>query len=160
MIPRLQRETRLVLDDARAVARELGSTTLEAEHLLLALARRPGTVGQCLLEEAGLDEVALREALVAEFGRSLAAVGVGMGDSDLPVGGGSTRTPRWGASAKLAVRRTSTIARRRGDRQISSGHLLLGILAAHVGTVPRALSYAGIERLELSARVESALRLR
>jgi ATP-dependent Clp protease ATP-binding subunit ClpA len=157
MIPTLQRETRLVLEDARAIARELGSSTLEAEHLLLALARTSGTVAKPLLDEAGLDEAALRDALAAEFGRSLAAVGVSAADFDVPVGGGGARVPRWGASARSALARMSAIARRRGDRRISTGHLLLGILAARVGTVPRALAEAGIERPELAARVEGSL---
>jgi D-alanyl-D-alanine carboxypeptidase len=36
-------------------------------------------------------------------------------------------------------------------------HLLLGILRAEIGTVPRALALAGIDRAHLVLRVEQAL---
>jgi Clp amino terminal domain, pathogenicity island component len=37
------------------------------------------------------------------------------------------------------------------------GHLLLGILQAEVGTVPRVLALAGVDRTELIERVRSEL---
>jgi ATP-dependent Clp protease ATP-binding subunit ClpA len=157
MIQKLQRETRLVLEDAREVAQELEPATLEAEHLLLAVARRQGTVGQRLLEEVGLGEAALRDAVAADFTQSLAAVGIRLADFDLPLSGGLARTPRWGASAKLAIKRMSAIARRRGDRRLSPDHLLLGVLAAPAGTVPRALAFAAVDPVVLVQSLEFAL---
>ncbi len=66
-------------------------------------------------------------------------------------------TPRWGASAKLALQRSLAAAVARGDRAIGAGHLLLGVLAAGRGTVPRALEAAGVDRAELAGRVGEAI---
>ena len=45
----------------------------------------------------------------------------------------------------------------RSDKRIAGGHLLLGVLAAEAGTVPRALAIAGIDRQELRARAAAGL---
>ena len=58
------------------MARELGSPTVEAEHLLLALTRSENAAAAAL-RATGLDHDAVAEAaLDAETERSLAAVGV------------------------------------------------------------------------------------
>ncbi len=44
-----------------------------------------------------------------------------------------------------------------GDRQIRPAHLLLGILGAQLGTVPRALQLAGVDQAELTNLTEQAL---
>ena len=44
-----------------------------------------------------------------------------------------------------------------GQRQIRPGHLLLGVLAAQAGTVPRALALAGVDSGDLAARARQAL---
>jgi hypothetical protein len=67
----------------------------------------------------------------------------------------SRRTTRIGASAKLALERGVAVAARKKDLQ--SAHLLLGILEAGAGTVPRALALAGIDQADLAARVRQAL---
>jgi D-alanyl-D-alanine carboxypeptidase len=157
MLTRLAADSRGVLADARKIASALRSSTLEAEHLLLAVARRPETAAQRVLVEAGLDYEHARDALAAEFEGSLAAVGISLGDFDLEATPDTSRIPRWGASARLAVQRSATIAGARRDRRITPGHILLGILRAPAGTVPRALDRAGIDRAELSHRVAAAL---
>ena len=149
-------DSRRVLADARQVASALGSPTLEAEHLLLAVTRRPATTAQ-VLAEAGLDEDRTRQALEDEFEGSLAAVGVSLGQFDLEATADRSRAPRWGTSAKLALRRSATIAQARDDRSVTPGHILIGVLRAPVGTVPRALERAGIDRVALSDRVAAML---
>jgi non-ribosomal peptide synthetase component F len=67
----------------------------------------------------------------------------------------SRRTTRIGASAKLALERGVAVAARKKDLQ--SAHLLLGILEAGAGTVPRALALAGIDQADLAARVRQAI---
>ena len=44
-----------------------------------------------------------------------------------------------------------------GQRQIRPGHLLLGVLGAQAGTVPRALALAGVNQGDLAARARQAL---
>ncbi len=37
------------------------------------------------------------------------------------------------------------------------GHLLLGVLRAEAGTVPRALAFAGADQVELATKTQAAL---
>ena len=134
MFERFTSDARTVVKAAEAQARDLGSRTIEAEHLLLALA-----AGGAI---PGLDRLDVLDALDAERTRSLLAAGVS-GDVDLPP---TAVRPRMAASAKLALERSLRAAVARSDRSIRAGHLLLGVLAAEAGTVPRALEIAGIDR--------------
>ena len=71
---------RVVVRAAEEEAQGLGSGTVEAEHLLLALAAdEDGPAGR-LLADSGLGHDALLAALERETERSLAAVGVAAGD--------------------------------------------------------------------------------
>jgi ATP-dependent Clp protease ATP-binding subunit ClpA len=136
-----------VLTASEKEARSSGQGTIEAEHLLLALAAHPD------LRELGLDHEALVAALVQEEERSLAAVGIAAGDFGLPVTRSRRPKPKLATSAKLALQRALTIAVDRGERRIHAGHLLYGVLAAERGRVPRALQIAGIDVDELRARI-------
>lgn len=64
------------------------------------------------------------------------------------------RRPRLGASSKHAMERMAAGHRK---KDLRSGHLLPGVLQAEVGTVPRALALAGVDRAELIEKVRSAL---
>ena len=145
-----------IIEQAGHHASRDGSATIEAQHLLLAIAAQQGTVEQQILTSVGLDQHAIRQALDREFEDSLRAAGVSRGAFDLP--GPSSRpepSARVGASAKLALERGVAAAARKKDLQ--PAHLLLGILEARVGTVPRALALAGINQADLTARVRQAL---
>jgi len=155
MLERFAREARDAVAAGREEARAAGSATVEAEHVLLALAApRSGLAGK-VLAAAGLGPRELRGALDAEWERGLRAAGVTMAVP--PPAAPSPRTPRWGASAKGALERSLVAAQARGDRRIGSGHVLLGVLGAREGTVPRALAGAGITPGELAARAGAAL---
>jgi ATP-dependent Clp protease ATP-binding subunit ClpA len=95
------------------------------------------------------------DALDAERERSLIAVGISIGDFDLPPARPSTK-PRMAAGAKSALEHALRISLVRGDKRIGSGHILLALLRAEAGTVPRALSEAGVDRTDLSERVAAA----
>jgi ATP-dependent Clp protease ATP-binding subunit ClpA len=126
----------VVLAAAEVEAARLGARTIEAEHLLLALAARG---------VAGLDHETIDQALVDEQRRSLAAVGVELDAYDLPAPARPHAKPRFGTSAKTALHQALKAALARKDRRILEGHLLLGVLAAERGTVPRALRIAEID---------------
>lgn len=129
-----------------------GSATIEAQHLLLAIAAEEGTVAHRVLTSAGLDHQAIHDALAREFEHSLSAVGVSLAAFDLPrPSGGPKRPPQMGASAKLALERGFASVARKKD--LRPAHLLLGILRAQIGTVPRALALAGVDQADLEARV-------
>jgi len=132
-------------------ARDEGSATTEAHHLLLAIARE----GAPVLAAARLDHAAVRAALDDEFARSLAAAGVRVDDgipraTPLPAG-----SPQLGATAKAALERGFSHARRKSDCR--PGHVLLGVLLTPVGTVPRALELAGADRAGLAEDVRREL---
>jgi ATP-dependent Clp protease ATP-binding subunit ClpA len=146
MFERFTREARAVVKEADGEARRLGSRTIEAEHMLLALAGR---------EPLGLDRDGILRALEAERERSLMAVGISAGDFDLPPA--PVTRPRMAASAKVALERSLRASLARSDRRIEAGHILLGVLAAEAGTVPRALALADIDRDELRTRTAAWL---
>lgn len=144
-----------VLEKAVREAQADGSPAVEAHHLLLAIADGPDATTAGILAAAGLDHAGLRAALDREFEHSLSAVGVSAGAFDLP-----RPTPRpWrsvgiGASGKLAIERG---VHSNPKNTLRPAHLLLGIVAAQVGTVPRALTLAGIDIAALSASARAAL---
>lgn len=150
MFERFTKDARAVVEQALREARELGSPTVEAEHLLLALARR----GAPALAGAGLDHGSVKSALDDELGRSLAVVGITWNAPVPPEAPASSATAvRFGASAKRALERAMRAAVERGDRRLEADHVMLGVLRAELGTVPRALAFAGIDREALAASV-------
>ncbi|MEU4703263.1 Clp protease N-terminal domain-containing protein [Nonomuraea dietziae] len=145
-----------IITEGAVEAQRHGSPTVEAQHLLLAVAAQEGTAPQRLLASAGLDHQAVLAALDREFDHSLSAVGVsrasfGLSRSSTPV----NRTPTMGATAKLALERGFAAGPRKKD--LRPAHVLLGILQAEVGTVPRALALAGVDRTDLLTRVQNAI---
>ena len=138
------------LDDlmtgAATEAKRDGSPAVEAHHLLLAVAAQRSPA-------PGLDHAAVRAALDLEFARSLAAAGVHI--SGVPHASPTDATPGLGASARAALERG--LATVRDKRDIRPGHILLGVLLAEVGTVPRALALSGHDRVALLAAVRREL---
>ena len=61
-------------------------------------------------------------------------------------------TPRFAASSKLALERALRVAVARKDNFIGAEHVVLAILRAPTGTVPRALECAGVDRVALLQR--------
>ena len=66
------------------------------------------------------------------------AVGISIPDFDLPRRTPPTR-PRLAAGAKSALEHALRISLARADRRIDGRHILLALLRAEAGTVPRAL---------------------
>src|SRR2546421_10881712 len=155
---RTHQQARAIAERAREEARIAGSPTVEAEHILLAIASEPGTAAQQVLASAGLDHEAIGEALEGEFADSLIGVGVSLSVFDVRhPANESARTPRWGQSAKLVFQRAAKVVAARCDRRLEATHLLLGVLCARIGTVPRALALAGVDQDGLASRAEAAL---
>ena len=149
---------RAVLRAAQEEARALASSSIEAEHLLLALCGDARSPTGRLLAESGLDHDALRAALERETEHSLAAVGVAPADLTPPERATpSRRSPRLAASSRRALERAAHVALARKDRAITGPHLLLGVLGAEIGTVPRALTLAGMEPGVLAERARTLL---
>ncbi|MGW2157980.1 Clp protease N-terminal domain-containing protein [Nonomuraea sp. NPDC001699] len=139
-----------------AEAREEGSAATEAHHLLLAIAAVEGTAAHRVLTAAGFGRQAVRDALHREFEHSLEAVGVSLASHDLPKPFRDPKDqPKPGASARLALERGFAAAK--GKKDLRPAHLLLGVLSADAGIVPRALALAGVDRAGLMDRVKETL---
>jgi ATP-dependent Clp protease ATP-binding subunit ClpA len=144
-------DARRVALEANSVAAGLGSPTVEAEHLLVSLASGDDPAGRAL-RDVGLDPPEVREAIHRDFERVLAGVGVDASGMDLSANCRRTK-PRWGASAKHGLERALVEAKRRRDRHIGTEHILLGLLRAPRGAVPRILEAEGVDRDELTGRL-------
>jgi ATP-dependent Clp protease ATP-binding subunit ClpA len=145
--------TRDALKQARELASELNSRTVEAEHLLVVLADPCAETGK-VLQQAGLDRGRIEVALREQNRLSLAVAGVEPLTAEQASASRHTRTPQWGASAKAALVRGHHIAKESGRVRETTTDLLLGVLQAQLGTVPRALAIAGTDRTELITRIE------
>ncbi len=144
-----------VIDRATGEARGDGSGTVEAHHLLLALAGHGEPSTTRVLAQAGLDQAAIRAALQREFERSLGAAGVSAAAAGTPQPAHARDgNPQMGASLKLALER-GLIGSRRKD--LRPAHLLLGIVAAPVGTVPRALALAEVDQSAFTQLIRAAI---
>lgn len=143
-----------VLVRGEAEARAESSPTIEAHHVLLAMAAPQDTAARPILAEAGLDQAGVRAALRQEFEHSLAAAGVSAAAFDLRSTPDPERRPQLGASVRLAIERLAATCRKKDLRPV---HVLLGVLQAEVGTVPRALALAGVDRAALAERARAAL---
>ena len=149
-------QARAIVRQAEKEAAVAGSPQIEAEHLLLAMAGENGIEARNVLASVGLDRDAIRAALDREFRQSLAAAGVTLPPGGLPAASRDpNRRVRLAASGKLVLERALKAAAGRG--QIQPGHLLLGVLAAQAGTVPRALALAGVDQGDLVNRTRQAL---
>lgn len=138
---------------AHREARRRGRGSVEAEHLLLALAAEQDTACGRFLREAGLDRQLLADALERENVRSLAYAGVEPLD-EAEVASDRHRGPvRLGASARSAIQAGMKAAALR-HRPRRAADLLVGIFSAELGTVPRALAIAGIDREELLSALD------
>ncbi len=133
-----------------------GAPSVEAEHLLLAISAGHDVAGRTLAE-FGLDHGGVDAALSGERERSLRAAGIEpIAEARLT----ATRQsrPGWGATVREALRRADFRAHRsrgRAERErLAVTDALVGVLRADLGTVPRALAYAGVDRRELIARLE------
>ncbi|GAB4586626.1 Clp protease N-terminal domain-containing protein [Nocardia sp. IFM 10818] len=144
-----------VIEQAGREAQRDGSATIEAQHMLLAITRQDGTEPQAVLAAAGLDHDGISAALDREFEQSLAVAGVAARAADLPEPvARQSAADTLGASGKLVFERMMTSY---AKRELRPAHLLLAILRAEVGTVPRALAAAGVDRTELVNQVRAAL---
>jgi ATP-dependent Clp protease ATP-binding subunit ClpA len=143
-----------VLDDAASEARADGSSTVGAQHVLLAIAGSDEPSTRRVLTSFGLDRTAIRAALDREFEQSLGAAGVSLGASGVPrPSQAHDDSPPLSSSFRLAMERGVGSA---GTSAPQPLHLLLGIVQAPVGTVPRALALAGVDRKDLLKRIRES----
>ena len=148
----------LLVRGARDEARRDGSRTIEAEHVLLALAATRTTSAARMLAEAGLTEDAIRAALGREWEHSLAVAGIAVRIGLLPMATPEHgRDPHIGESTKLLLKRAMDAPPKIGAGRIGPTRILVGLLDTDRGRVARALQVAGVDRTALRAKAAAAL---
>ncbi|HEY4268765.1 MAG TPA: Clp protease N-terminal domain-containing protein [Galbitalea sp.] len=143
---------RNLVERSVAEARARGTTTVDAEHVLLALAE-PGTAPGRALAAGGLTREVIVAALRTERLASLESAGAPQIDAQSLDASPRVSKPSWGASV-VAARAREKKSGRRAPRRAPEIGVLIGILEAPLGTVPRALALAGIDRQALVDRID------
>jgi D-alanyl-D-alanine carboxypeptidase len=135
-------------------ARNERAKLVEAEHLLLALAAHSESDAGRLLIACGLDHRRLAAALRDEHRRSLAFAGIKISSDDEVDATERRGSLALGTSAKAAIKRAMIVSRTDRPRRatVVGTDLVVGILQAELGTVPRALAIAGIDPAVVIAR--------
>ncbi|MCI0156177.1 hypothetical protein KNO15_05645 [Leifsonia shinshuensis] len=149
----LSKAVRAVVVASVTEAQRRNSTLVEAEHLLLALSRDGSSPVRDVLASAGLDPAGVEAALLAEREASLRVAGVEPLGEERLVASPRVARPRWGASAKEALTRAHRVASAHRRQRSGEADLLTAILGLELGTVPRALILAGVDRPAVVAAV-------
>jgi D-alanyl-D-alanine carboxypeptidase len=136
-------------------ATERRAGTVEAEHLLLAILADTSSPASMALAESGLDYRAFERALDGERNRSLAAAGIAPPVASQLSATARTTRPAWGASIRDVLRGADNPAAKQSRPGALQFELVRSILAAKLGTVPRAIALAGLTQEELLAALAS-----
>ncbi|MHA7985904.1 Clp protease N-terminal domain-containing protein [Rathayibacter sp. CAU 1779] len=151
---RMPQPIRDILIAAVEETQRRGDPAVAPEHLMLAIAAESDSRASAVLADFGLDHDALDRALDVEVARSLAVIGIDELDPALLTATNLAATrPSWGSTTREVFRRAQVAGGRRRGRSAELD-VLYGIVTANVGTVPRALEYAGVDRDALIGRVE------
>lgn len=153
----LPRQLHAIGQRAVAEAAMRRATTVGAEHVLLAITANADGPAARALAAAGLDYAGVAEALRAERARSLAVADIHPIDPESLTAAPRPTKPGWGASVRDLLRAADKDAARAAARAGAPGaletELVIGILRADLGTVPRMLALAGVDRHALIERL-------
>lgn len=144
MFERFEPSARQALSDARDEARRAGKDRIGSEHVLLGLLAQPGAAAAALAD-AGLTLPELRSRVPARSGRSLdaealASLGIDLDAvrraTDAAFGPGALDQARRPSRRQLPMAEDTKRmlvgavrhAHQHGEREITSGHMLVGIL--------------------------------
>ena len=172
MFERFEPAARRACADARTEAARAGQDKIRAEHVLLGLLTEPGPAADAM-SDAGLDLAALRARIprgdrdpvpdldpdaLASLGIDLDAVrratdaAFGPGSLDRAPVAGRRRLPFADDAKKTRIGAVQE-AQRLGQRTISSGHLLIGILDQQGNDAVAMLQKSGADPVALRADV-------
>lgn len=145
------REMQALIKQAEVEARLAGSRMVEAEHLLTAMAAVPFGPASRVLELLGLSRERIAGAIERERDGALALAGVQA--AGMPATRHVIRDPgpRWNQSAKLAAERSC--GETPEDPRL---RMLLGIVHAEAGVIPRLLTELDVSREDIEQAVRTA----
>lgn len=127
-------QARRVLELANDEARELKHSYIGTEHVLLALLREPDGFAARELESLGVTHAAVR-------GRIVRMMGVGV-DAD-------TENLTFTANCEAVVDLAHSEARRLGQEQMGTEHILLALVQEHQRAAPRILFDLDVDPVKL-----------
>ena len=159
MFERFTQDVREKVRRAAELADHEGAAMVEVEHLLLALVDPVTDQIGMALERAGLSRETINDARDREFRSALALAGVNTGR---PVPAGARRlrrgrTTRFAPSAKLALERTLGVAAESNQQRITNQSLVLAIVGAQVGIIPRLLAELGTDSETLANLIRTSI---
>jgi ATP-dependent Clp protease ATP-binding subunit ClpA len=178
MFERFTTQARQAVHLALSEARVLGASRIGTEHLLLGLAHGRSGAAADALRAAGVDATRLRTLTVAQpdsaplDADSLAVLGIdldevrraaeaafGPGALDRPARSPGSPTTRFRMTqdAKDAIASGLRVAQGRHDHEVTSGHLLAGLIDQGDNEALRLLAAAGVDPAALRADVISRL---
>ncbi|HJX43888.1 MAG TPA: Clp protease N-terminal domain-containing protein [Geodermatophilus sp.] len=175
MFERFAAEARTAVVEAQQEARDLRAARIEPVHLLLALSRDLGRGGTAL-RAVGIDHAGVRDALRRSGGPldadALAAVGIDLdrvrAAAESAFGPGALDRGPLGSRGHIpfadggkqaleaALRHVVAQPRRRRDRVLDTGHLVVGVLAVADPTVVRVLRQLGADVVRLREELGTA----
>lgn len=145
------REVMALLRRAEQEARVLGAPACDAEHILLALVDGPAESASSVLSSLGLGRERIIEGLDRELTTALARAHVQLAELPRPHARGDSGPVRWGESAQRVVERS--IGESPDDASL---RVLLGIVHAEAGVIPRLLAEFGVSVGEIETAVSRA----
>ncbi len=176
MFERFTAPARQVVVLAQEQAHRLGHRSIGTEHLLIALAAQEDGPASRTLHDRGLSAARVRAAVVGLLGdrldaQALAVLGIdldrvrkatearfGMGALDpRPTAKAIRRHLPISGHAKSALGLSARAAATTGDRSISTGHLLIGIIDEGEGLAGKVLRSQGIDLVDLRDATTSAI---
>lgn len=137
-----------LLRRAEQQARLLGAPACDAEHILLALVDGPGESASAVLSSLGLGRQRITEGLEREMTTALASAHVHLAQLPGPAGLEDGGRIRWGESAQRVVERS--VHESPDDPSL---RLLLAIVHAEAGVIPRLLTELGVSVREIETAV-------
>lgn len=140
--PMITSDAQAAMTSAEREALRLNHHHVGTEHLLAGIAAHAESVSAQALAQVGIDVERIRQAI--EF-----IVGLG----SAPKTGRPRLTPR----AQRAVEWAADEARRRGDPEVDSGHLLLGLCEESDGLAMRIAEHLGSDADSIRAAVRTAM---
>ncbi|WP_336671978.1 Clp protease N-terminal domain-containing protein [Tsukamurella sp. USMM236] len=135
---------RSVVVAAQDEAREVGSPTIDTDHMLLGLFREPEGIAARLLLGRGITEEAVTEAVLH---RQISATDTEESPELIP----------FSPAAKKAVEMVLREALRLGHNYVGTEHILLGILAEGTGPGAVFLTERGVDHATIDAAVREVL---
>lgn len=138
MFERFSEAARVAMFGAVVEVRETGGTYIEPEHLLLGLLQARGSIAERLTLNAGMDAGAFRRSTLTPRVHQPASV-------DVPIN----------TATLAALKASAAEADAMSVGEITTGHLLLGLLHDAHSSASRALRDAGVALNEVRPVVEA-----